>query len=153
MLGIVFGFSLMIILVGFGLIGLFTTYPIIHQFLQIGCMLYLIYLAVMIATSKPITNNIAHYRPMSFLAAASFQWVNPKGWSMALTAISVYASPTEQQGILLVSLIFGLINIPSVSIWAIAGKQLQTTLKNPKKIRFFNYCMAGLLLSSIVQIV
>lgn len=153
MLGIVFGFSLMVILVGFGLVGLFTAYPMIHQCLQLACMLYLIYLAIMIAKSKPMASEAAHYKPMTFLSAASFQWVNPKGWSMALTAISVYASSTEQQAILLVSLIFGLINIPSVSIWAIAGKQLQAYLKDPTKIKIFNYCMAGLLMSSILQMV
>ncbi len=151
MLGIVFGFSLMVILVGFGLMGLFTTYPMLHQILQISCMLYLIYLAIMIAKSKPMVSETAHYKPMTFLSAACFQWVNPKGWSMALTSISVYASSAELQGILLVSLIFGLINIPSVSIWAIAGKQLQTYLKDPTKIKAFNYCMAGLLISSILQ--
>ncbi|SQD78284.1 LysE family translocator [Moritella yayanosii] len=150
MLGITFGFSLMVALVGFGLMGLFTAYPVVQQGLRIASMLYLLYLAVKIAKSQPMTNPATDYKPMSFLSAASFQWVNPKAWTMALTAISVYATSAEPQDILLVSLIFGLVNVPSVSLWTTAGKQLQGILQAPKKIKMFNYSMASLLVFSIV---
>jgi len=150
MLGITFGFSLMVALVGFGLMGLFTAYPVIQQGLRIISMLYLVYLAVKIANSKPMANKKSDYRPMNFISAASFQWVNPKAWTMALTAISVYAASTEPQDVLLVSLIFGLVNVPSVSLWTTAGKQLQSILQAPTKIKIFNYSMAGLLALSIV---
>ena len=150
MLGITFGFSLMVALVGFGLMGLFTAYPIVQQGLRIASMLYLLYLAVKIAKSKPMTNQASDYKPMSFLSAASFQWVNPKAWTMALTAISVYATSADPQDILLVSLIFGLVNVPSVSLWTTAGKQLQGILQAPTKIKIFNYSMASLLVFSIV---
>lgn len=73
MLGITLGFSLMVVLVGFGLIELFTAYPIMQQSLRIASMLYLLYLAVKIAKSKPMTNDASDYKPMSFLSAASFQ--------------------------------------------------------------------------------
>lgn len=150
MLGITFGFSLMVALVGFGLMGLFTAYPVVQQGLRIASMLYLLYLAVKIAKSKPMTNQASDYKPMSFLSAASFQWVNPKAWTMALTAISVYATSADPQDILLVSLIFGLVNVPSVSLWTTAGKQLQGILQAPTKIKIFNYSMASLLVFSIV---
>ena len=153
MLGIIFGFSLMVALVGLGLMGLFTAYPVVQQSLRIASMLYLLYLAVKIAKSKPMTNQVSDYKPMSFLSAASFQWVNPKAWTMALTAISVYAASAELQDILLVSLIFGLVNVPSVSLWTTAGKQLQGILQAPAKIKVFNYSMAGLLVFSIVPMV
>lgn len=150
MFGITFGFSLMVALVGFGLMGLFTAYPVVQQGLRIASMLYLLYLAVKIAKSKAMTNQTSDYKPMSFLSAASFQWVNPKAWTMALTAISVYATSAEPQDILLVSLIFGLVNVPSVSLWTTAGKQLQGILQAPTKIKIFNYSMASLLVFSIV---
>ncbi|MDX2321993.1 MAG: LysE family translocator [Moritella sp.] len=153
MLGIIIGFSMMVILVGFGLMGLFTAYPIVQQTLRIISMIYLVYLAIKIAKSKAMTSAASDYQPMTFLAAASFQWINPKAWTMALTAISVYASSTAQQDILLVSLIFGLVNVPSVSLWTTAGKKLQTILQVPHRIKMFNYCMAGLLIASILPMV
>ncbi|QUM75775.1 LysE family translocator [Moritella sp. 24] len=153
MLGITFGFSLMVFLVGFGLMGLFTAYPIIQQSLRIVSMMYLVYLAFKIAKSKSMTSEVSDYTPMTFMSAACFQWVNPKAWTMALTAISVYASSTAQQDILIVSLIFGCVNVPSVSLWTAAGKKLQTLLQVPARIKIFNYCMAGLLIGSIVPMV
>ncbi|MDX1301852.1 LysE family translocator [Photobacterium sp.] len=148
MSGIVLGFSLMMILVGVGLMEIFTVYPVAQQILQIICVAYLLYLAWKIALSQPADNNGSDYKPMGFLAAVYFQWINPKAWSMALTAISVYNTSASVYGILLISLVFAVINIPSVSIWTIAGKQLQAFLNNQLKMKCFNYGMAGLLLVS-----
>ncbi len=148
MLGIVLGFSLMVILIGIGLMGVFTAYPIAHQALQVGCIIYLVYLAMKIALSRPVSSNASTYKPMSFLAAANFQWINPKAWSMALTAVSVYNVSASWQGVIIVSLVFAVMNIPSVSVWTIAGKQLQAFLNSPSKIKSFNFGMAGLLLAS-----
>lgn len=150
MLGITIGFSIMVILVGFGLMGLFTAYPTVQQILRIASMLYLLYLAIKIAKSKTITSAASDYRPMTFVSAAMFQWVNPKAWTMALTAISVYASSTAQQDILIVSLIFALVNLPSVSLWTTAGKKMQSSLQSPNRMKAFNYSMAGLLVASIL---
>jgi len=153
MLGIIVGFSVMVILVGFGLMGLFTNYPAVQQGLRIVSIFYLLYLAIKIATSKSMSSEAADYRPMSFLSAASFQWVNPKAWTMVLTAISVYAASTQLQDILLVSLVFALITVPSVGLWTAAGKKLQTSLQAPHRIKVFNYCMAALLIGSILPMV
>ncbi len=153
MLGIVLGFSLMVILVGIGLMGIFTSYPMVHQALQIACIAYLVYLAIKIALSKPAGSDTPTYKPMSFWAAASFQWINPKAWSMAVTAVSVYNLSANWTGILLISLVFAAVNIPSVTLWTVAGKQLQAWLNSPIKIKSFNVVMAGLLLASTLPMI
>lgn len=91
MLGITFGFGAMLILVGIGLMSLFHAYPLTHSILKVLSLSYLLYLTYKIATSDK-TEAKHDFRPMSFLGAVAFQWVNPKGWSMALTAITVYTS-------------------------------------------------------------
>ncbi|PSW19790.1 lysine transporter LysE [Photobacterium sanctipauli] len=150
MLGVMLGFSFMVIIVGIGLTGVFQTYPIIQQALEVLCLGYLFYLAAKIALSKPQPNHKTSYKPMSFLAAASFQWVNPKGWTMALTTISVFNSSNDWLGVVIISAIFALVTIPSVSFWTVAGKQLQTFLESPTRMKWFNYSMAGLLVLSVV---
>ncbi|MGF1703313.1 LysE family translocator [Photobacterium makurazakiensis] len=150
MLGIIFGFSFMVILVGVGLTGLFNAYPIIQQTLEVLCIAYLFYLAAKIALSKSNGANTPNYKPMSFLGAASFQWINPKGWTMALTTISVYNTSNDWYGIIIISTVFAIVNIPSVSIWTVAGKQLQSFLQDPIRVRWFNYSMASLLIMSLV---
>ncbi len=150
MLGIVVGFSVMVVLVGVGLMGVFQAYPALHQVMQIGSVGYLVYLAWKIACSRGTISDTGEYKPMTFIAAANFQWINPKAWSMALTAVTVYNVTADWQGVLLVSLAFSVVNIPSVSIWAAAGKQLQTLLTNPQRVQWFNYGMAGLLLAAVI---
>ena len=90
--------------------------------------------------------------PMSFLAAAAFQWVNPKAWAMALTAITVYAPDRSLAAILLVAAIFGAINLPTVSTWTVIGQQIRRFLGSPARLRVFNWTCAALLVASLYPI-
>ncbi|AAW88182.1 transporter, LysE family [Aliivibrio fischeri ES114] len=151
MLGVIFGFAFMLVLVGFGLIQIFHTYPQLEKGLQILSAIYLLYLAYKIARSEPVDSRVGDYKPMSFLAAASFQWVNPKGWSMALSVMSIYATTSDMFSVLLIAFVFICINVPTVSFWTVAGKELQKRLKTPRHLKLFNYSMAGLLVGSMVM--
>ncbi|RDE22502.1 LysE family translocator [Motiliproteus coralliicola] len=153
MLGITLGFSLMVFLVGAGIMGVFSVYPLVLQSLQIGCLIYLIYLAIKIARSRPGGSLGSDYKPMSFLAAAGFQWINPKAWSMALAAISVYNVSASWSGVLIIAGVFALVNIPSVTLWTWAGQQSKSLLNNSSRMTAFNYLMAGLLLASTLPMV
>ncbi|WP_114765135.1 LysE family translocator [Vibrio rhodolitus] len=152
MLGITIGFPVMVVLVGFGLVEVFDRYPIIHQVLKALSLAYLFYLAYQIARSQP-PQEADTYKPLSFLQAASFQWVNPKGWSMALTAVTVYNPNNSLFGLALIAVIYALANIPSGTFWIIAGKQLQYFLTSAKRIRLFNYSMATLLVASTIPMI
>ncbi|MGN2669862.1 LysE family translocator [Aliivibrio fischeri] len=151
MLGVIFGFAFMLVLVGFGLIQIFHTYPQLEKGLQVVSAIYLLYLAYKIARSEPVDSRVGDYKPMSFLAAASFQWVNPKGWSMALSVMSIYATTSDMFSVLLIAFVFICINVPTVSFWTVAGKELQKRLKTPRHLKLFNYSMAGLLVGSMVM--
>mgnify|MGYP001171408114 CR=1 FL=1 len=153
MLGVTIGFPIMVVLVGLGLVEIFDLYPMIHQILKIASLSYLVYLAYQIARSQPPQNEGGNYKPLSFLKAASFQWVNPKGWSMALTAVTVYNPDNSLFGLALIAIIYAIANIPSGSFWIIAGKQLQYLLTNSTRIRVFNYTMAALLIVSTLPMI
>jgi threonine/homoserine/homoserine lactone efflux protein len=85
---------------------------------------------------------------MTFFEAAAFQWVNPKAWAMALTAITLYAPTRSFAAIVLVAAVFGAVNLPSVSAWAATGRGLRRLLDRPARLRAFNWTMALLLLVS-----
>jgi threonine/homoserine/homoserine lactone efflux protein len=92
--------------------------------------------------------------PMSFIAAALFQWVNPKAWVMALGAMAIYVRPEHTLGdVLQVAAIFALVNLPCVSTWAGFGHGLRNFLRDAVKVRVFNIVMAALLVASIVPMV
>jgi len=89
---------------------------------------------------------------MTFLAAAAFQWVNPKAWAMALTAVSVYTPSQTTAGILAVAIVFGIVNLPSVGTWAVLGQGMRRVLTNPVRMKAFNVLMAVLLVASLYPV-
>lgn len=153
MLGIGVGFSVMVLMVGAGLVQIFDAYPISHRILKAGSVLYLLYLAWKIAHAAPMKTGAEKGRPMTFLQAAAFQWVNPKAWTMALTAVTVYTPDTTLAAIALVALVFGAINLPSVSSWTVLGQQMARLLTNAARLTAFNRIMATLLVASLYPVI
>jgi threonine/homoserine/homoserine lactone efflux protein len=149
MLGIGIGFTLMIFLVGMGLAQMFDAFPVLHTILKIASVAYLCWLAWKIAHSGAPKEQGAGPKPMTFLQAAAFQWVNPKAWTMALTAITIYAPDRSVWAIGAVALAFGAVNLPSVSTWTVLGQQMKRILTNPSRLRAFNWTMATLLIATL----
>ncbi len=152
MLGVGLGFVFMVVLVGAGLVQVFDTYPVSYTALKVVSIAYLLYLAWKIATAAPPNEAADAGTPMTFVQAALFQWVNPKAWAMALTAVSVYAPSQSLAAIALVAVVFGAINLPSVGSWTILGQQMQRLLTNSARLRAFNVVMALLLLASLFPV-
>jgi threonine/homoserine/homoserine lactone efflux protein len=87
---------------------------------------------------------------MSFFAAAAFQWINPKAWVMAVTAMATYTIPSLYfASVLIVGAAFALVNVPSVSTWAGFGSALRDWLSDPVRLKWFNITMAVLLVLSL----
>lgn len=152
MMGISIGFALMIVLVGAGLAQIFEAYPVSYTVLKALSVLYLSYLAWKIATAAPIRKSAEEGRPMTFLQAAAFQWVNPKAWAMALTALSVYAPGQTLAAFALVAVIFATVNLPAITLWTVLGQQMARVLTNPRRLTIFNWTMAGLLIASLYPV-
>lgn len=151
MLGITLGFAVMVILVGVGIVQIFDAWPLSYVLLKYTSITYLLFLAYKIATAKPGSASKADTsRPFSFVQASLFQWVNPKAWTMALTSLSVYSPNQDMQSILIVSLVFAVVNLPSVSLWALIGKQMQRWLGSAQRLRIFNISMAVMLVASLI---
>ncbi|MBD0414771.1 LysE family translocator [Oryzicola mucosus] len=149
MLGIGAGFLSLLLGVGLGLGALLTAFPALHVALKIAGGAYLLYLAWRIGMSRSLgKHGETKARPMTFLEAASFQWVNPKAWVMAVTAMAVYTSPEAPfLSVLIISIAFALVNLPSVSSWAGFGVVLRGFLSDPVRLKWFNIAM-GLLLAA-----
>ena len=152
--GVVIGFTLMIIIIGLGAAQIFQKFPVAHTVLTGASIAYLLYLAFKIATSAPKnTHNRTSGTPITFFQAVMFQWVNPKAWTMALAAITVYTpQPTTNFHVVIVSLIFGAINLPSISVWLVLGVQMRRFLTTDKRFRAFNWTMSILLVLSLYPI-
>ena len=150
MFGIGFGFGILLLAVGFGLREVFEQFPLMQTIIKVLGAVYLLYLAWKIANSGPVEAGEAGAKPMSFLAASLFQWVNPKAWVMAITAMTVYTGqPDFETSVLIVCFAFVIVNFPSVSIWCVFGVALREWLSDPKRLKLFNITMALLLVASL----
>jgi threonine/homoserine/homoserine lactone efflux protein len=152
MFGIGVGFVVMLVLVGVGLVRVFDAWPASHLLLKAVGAVYLVYLAWKIARAGRPVPDQSNDRPLTFTQAALFQWVNPKAWAMAVTAVTVYAPSKSFDAILVVAAIFGVINLPSVSCWAMLGRQIRPLLGKHRHLRAFNISMAVLLLVTVLPV-
>lgn len=148
MAGIVVGFGAMVFIVGIGLAGVFQTEPRIVTALQIASVVYMLYLAWKIANSSA-PKATEGGRPFSFLQAAAFQWVNPKAWAAALTAVTVYAADRTVGSVAIVATVSCVVSVPSVLLWSWMGTELRRWLSSPARLRAFNWTMAALLVASL----
>lgn len=153
MLGIGLGFMFMLFLVGIGLIGVFDAIPYSYETLKVISVLYLCWLAWRVATAAAPDGSAKSGKPFTFVQAAAFQWVNPKAWTMALSAMTLYAPDRSLWALLVVTLVFGMINLPSVSLWTLVGQKLQILLTSRVRLQIFNATMAILLLGSLIPVV
>lgn len=153
-LGISSGFCVLLLSVGFGLGFLFTNFPILHTVLKVLGSLYMLYLAFRIASSRSFNpKEQKKSKPMTFLEAALFQWVNPKAWVMAISSMTLYTSQAQPYlSVLWVSIVFSLLNWPSCSIWAVFGTALRGFLSDPVRLKWFNIAMGVALAASVALI-
>ncbi|MBL8831852.1 MAG: LysE family translocator [Rhodospirillales bacterium] len=153
MLGIGIGFMLMVLLVGLGIGQLFALLPWLHATLKIAGFAYMLWLAWKIANAGTIGEGRDAGRPMTFLAAAAFQWVNPKAWAMAISAVATYTLADDYVfSVAVVALTFGIVNLPTVSTWALFGVWLRRFLSDPHTVKWFNRTMAVLLVASLLPV-
>lgn len=150
MFGIGSGFLSLLLAVGLGLGALISAFPPVFVALKVVGGLYLLWIAWKIATSRSLGEGTVGARPMTFLEAAAFQWVNPKAWVMAISAMAAYtAADAYFMTALIVAFAFAIVNVPSVSTWAGFGALLRDWLSHPVRLKWFNIGMAMLLVLSL----
>lgn len=149
--GISLGFGAMVAIMGLGLGTVFERWPELNTVLRGIGGAYLLYLAWKIARAgAPDAPEGTTARPLGFLGAAAFQWVNPKAWVMALGAIATYLPPHPSWAAVTgVAVLMAAINAPCVGIWAGFGTGLRRFLTDPRRLRAFNLIMAALLVASL----
>ncbi|MEZ5592471.1 MAG: LysE family translocator [Gammaproteobacteria bacterium] len=152
LLGICFGFPLMVLAIGLGLGTLFEQYPGIHEVIKYLGIAYMLFLAWKIATSHTDVNKTRTAKPLSFIQAALFQWVNPKAWMMSAGAIATYTSVAADAYLqaLIIALTFLLLSFPCVGLWLFFGLSLKNILASETQQKYFNFGMGAVLAVSVL---
>ena len=152
--GVCIGFAIMVAAMGAGLGVVFTTWPVLQTVLKYVGAAYLLYLAIAIARAAPQdVDSAAQGQPMTFTGAALFQWVNIKGWVIAVSTITAYAGiASHPWNIAVQSLLVLVIGLTSAVAWAAFGTSLRVLIKSPRAGRVFNIAMAALLVASLYPV-
>jgi threonine/homoserine/homoserine lactone efflux protein len=152
--GVAIGFSILVIVIGLGLGAIFEALPLLQTVLKYAGAAYLIYLAIAIALAPPTERTASETgRPMTFFGAALFQWVNVKGWVIAIGTITAYAAIAAYPwNVLTQSMLLLVIGFTSSITWVLFGTWLQAVVKSPRAVRVFNVTMAVLLLASLYPV-
>lgn len=152
--GIAIGVSFMVAAVGFGLGTIFIAYPVLQTILKYAGIAYLTCLAGVIAMSGSVAPGQDNQRgPMTFWAAVLFQWVNVKGWVMAIGIITAYSTVASfPWNIAIQAALMLVMGALSSMTWTLFGSSLRSFLTSPMAVRVFNVLMAALLLASLYPV-
>jgi threonine/homoserine/homoserine lactone efflux protein len=142
-LGVCVGFSIELLAVCAGLGAIFTRWPELQTVLRWVGAAYLLYLGVRMLGGGDAKSGLTT-RPVTFLEAAIFQFLNPKAWVMTLTAATLFLP--RELGVLAADAymvtVMVLINLPCVAVWALFGSSLRSFLARPASRMGFNAAMA-----------
>ena len=149
--GVTLGFTSLVLFLSIGLINFFKLFPIVQVVIRYLGTLFLLYLAYKIAFSSA-SSEIKKENPVKFIETFLFQYLNPKGVSVAIIVVSSYVelgSNYINYATQVVVLAF-LFSSTSITLWTFIGKFLRKFATNEKFIKYFNYAMSVLLLLSII---
>ncbi len=136
--GIVFGFPLMVFLVGFCLGDLIAQFPLFHHILDVVGIVYLLYLAWKIANAGSPKASKAGQQPLSLLQALSFQWVNVKAWIMIIAVVAAYmTSENFIMELLIVTATFFVVGIFNSTSWLFLVHHFTAIVRQ----RMFNFAV------------
>ena len=119
-LGVTLGFTSLVIFLCAGLINIFKIFPFIQIIIKYLGTLFLIYLAYKIAFSVSSSDDIKE-NPVKFFETFLFQYLNPKGVSVAVIIVSTYIEAGENYinhaiQIVLLALLFSSTSITCLSL-------------------------------------
>jgi threonine/homoserine/homoserine lactone efflux protein len=151
-LGSAAGFTVIMLLTGFGLHELLEKWPGLTEVIRWGGTAFLLYLAWKIAADNGEISSDKPTDKPAFWRAATIQWLNPKGWMVAAAGIGAFAADGEAATVWMFCLISAVVCYLSVASWLVAGAYLRRFLTSAHRIRTFNRTMAALLACSAVSL-
>ena len=149
-LAVIFGWTLLLILMNTGLILIFRQYPFIQEIIRILGSIFLVYLAYLISFSKP-TKGAPIKNPISFSKAFILQFINPKSLVVSMTTVSIFIDPDNylRDSLVVISYFF-LLAVLSINSWCLMGMYLRNFATSQKFIKNFNFLMSFLLIVCVI---
>lgn len=155
MLGIAVGFFTLLMLCALGAGAVLKAYPALQHGMKAIASIFLCYMAYKIATAGRVKLDESKAKPLTFLQAAAFQYINPKGWAVGAMAVTTMlpegASLPEKTFVIFITV--ALTSAFSMNVWTLSGKAMARLFTKEKYRKIINAVLALLLLATIPMIV
>ncbi|KXF82803.1 LysE family translocator [Enterovibrio coralii] len=155
LIGISLGVATLIAFVAAGLGVIFKMYPWIQETMKVVASGYLVYLAWRIVKAgAPDASQREGRRPMTMLEGAMFQFINPKAWAMAVSAVGTFTLSGGDYwwSAAVIVMTFIAVGFPLTSLWAGFGVWVGKVLSTESSWKAFNRTMGALTASCLVFI-
>jgi threonine/homoserine/homoserine lactone efflux protein len=155
LLGVTIGMGVMMFVVAFGLGSVvLANHTVLRVLHWIGAA-FLLWLAWKIATARR-SDAAAGRKPVGFIGAAAFQWINPKSWLVSASAAGAYLTAESGSAFvqaMALGTLFVLASLPCCFVWLAFGATAQRFLRSERAERMLNIAMGVLLAGSVVLVV
>ncbi|MDC0903504.1 LysE family translocator [Pelagibacteraceae bacterium] len=151
MLGVIIGWTTLIILLQFGSVVVFQKFEILQTIIKILGSIYLLFMAYKLSFSST-KNNKVDAKPVTFLNTFFFQFINPKSIIVGLAAISMFIDVQNNylRDSVVLTIIFFFMAVGSQSAWCLMGKYMRKFATSEKFVKNFNYIMSFLLIVCVI---
>lgn len=149
--GVGLGFPLMVLIVGLFLGQAFQQSPLLQQGLRWGGAALLLWMGWKIANAGAPGSGEGAARPFTMPGAAAFQWINPKGWVMAISTTAIYLDKDAPYlSTAIIAAAFLAMAFTSALGWAWAGQAMAGWLGTGTRLRIFNITMGAMVAAGAV---
>ncbi|HYG89585.1 MAG TPA: LysE family translocator [Azospirillum sp.] len=148
--GATVGFTLLLLLAGFGLAELLDRWPAATDAIRWAGVAFLLYMAWKLWSADGAVSTGAAIRAPSVAYGAALQWLNPKAWIAAIAGMGAYGTGGGTEQIWQFTALYFAICYASIAAWAYAGACLRHVLDDVRRMRLFNRLMSVLLAASAV---
>ncbi|HEV2538820.1 MAG TPA: LysE family transporter [Frateuria sp.] len=145
--GIVLGGLALFAAAAAGLGGVLARHGGARTALGVAGALYMGWLGLGLVRIHGMTSRAATALPTGMPGLFGFQFLNPKGWAMALTVVAAWPA-TRAADYLPLALLFTFVPLVCLLLWAMGGRWLATRLACPRFRRRADAAMGLLLLAS-----
>ncbi|WP_122555931.1 LysE family translocator [Pseudomonas viridiflava] len=143
--GATFGLTVLLILIGFGLLTVIDSHPLFFEYLSVAGSAFIIYMGYKIASSRPDLAVEKADTP-DFIQGFMLQLLNPKAWIACASGVVSFSTPQSNGTLITFIVIYSVICFISLSAWAVLGDRVSALLNSAFRIRAFNLTMGGMLI-------
>ena len=152
MLGVIIGWTLLIIFLQLGSASVFQRYEFIQTIIKVLGSIYLLYIAYKLSFRGQTKEKKIDLKPVTFINTFFFQFVNPKSIIVGLTSISLFIDIENNylRDSIILTMVWFSMAIGSQLTWCLMGKYMRKFATSNKFIKNFNYSMSFLLIVCVI---